>query len=1031
MGRRTYVMAVPLMLVLAACQTLAQTPLAHWDFETGDLQGWRVVSGNLGKQPSSNDNDRWQGNFDKQGKWFLGTYEGASDQATGELRSPVFTIQGDALGLLVGGGSDVSKVFVALVLVEGDREVRRATGENREVMRPVRWDVTAFRGKQAYLRVVDNATGGWGHINVDDFRELSAEEAARLDREEQQRKEALRLATEQRYQQWRKGVLGPSEPTVYRGANLTNCWMPLGGIGAGSVALYGDGSLRQWQVMNHVNSDAQVPYCFLAVRARAEGHRPITRVLQTSPVDELPLVAGTEFVGEFPVAKVHYLDNAIPLDLTLVAHTSLIPQDAKNSALPLVFFTLQAKNRGSGSVQFATMMSVQNFLGWDGFRRIDGQSDPGFGMNQNWLVRDGDRVSLCMDKFGMDRKDRNYGSLALTCLEPSASAAVAWQDVDDLWADFVGDGRLDQAGPKIPSAPGRTYSGALAVRMTLAPGEKAEVPFLLTWYFPNRYAEYQENLDKYRLGNMYNNWFGSAEGVARYAAANFSRLRKETLAFHDTFYDSNLPYWLVDCVSSQISTLTSQTCLWIEDGSFHGFEGCSRTKGCCPMNCTHVWNYEQTLAHLYPELERKMRHTDFFVQQEDSGAIRHRTVLPLSLPRGTGPFCDGHLSSISKAYREHLLSADGSWLKTYWPRIKQAMEWAISNYDPDGDGCIQVAQPNTYDCTIWGNNTFIGSQWLAALRAAEEMARRMGETATAERYHDLYERGRAKMDRDLWNGEWWIQDVDLKEHPQYEYATGCHSDQLLGQWWADLNDLGHVLPPEHVQKALQSIFANNFLKTFEGFRQSPRAFASNDEMGLIVCSWPRGGRPPSVTLYSDEVWTGMEYEVAALLIRQGLPEEGLQVVKAARDRYNGTRRSPWNEIECGDHYARAMSSYSLLPAVEGLAYDGPAGRLRFTPRLQPQNLRAFFAGAEGYGTLAQIRSEGRQVDEIKLARGRLRLRQWELEVPAGLAGSTVSVTLRDTLVPVQVVRGALQLVLTFPVDLVLGPGDVLRVTIGQ
>lgn len=179
--------AVSALLLGAAAAWCQGVPLQAWDFESGDLQGWTVVSGNLGKQPSANDDDRWQGNFAKQGTYFIGTYEGANDAATGELRSPIFTIQGDALSLLVGGGRDATKTFIALVLVDGDREVRRAAGDNAEAMGRVRWDLKLYRGAQAYLRIVDNATGGWGHINVDDIRELSAAQVAEEERLERER----------------------------------------------------------------------------------------------------------------------------------------------------------------------------------------------------------------------------------------------------------------------------------------------------------------------------------------------------------------------------------------------------------------------------------------------------------------------------------------------------------------------------------------------------------------------------------------------------------------------------------------------------------------------------------------------------------------------------------------------------------------------------------------------------------------------------------------------------------------------------
>jgi non-lysosomal glucosylceramidase len=1019
------VSALVLASAAAWCQTL---PLQAWDFESGDLQGWTVISGNLGKQPSANDDDRWQGNFAKQGKYFIGTYEGASDGATGELRSPTFTIQGDALSLLVGGGRDAAKTFIALVLVDGDREVRRAAGDNAEAMARVRWDLKPYRGSEAYLRIVDTATGGWGHINVDDIRELTAEQAAEEERLEQERAAARARAQEERYQQWRKQALAPAtKATVYSGDRLQNCWMPLGGVGAGNVSLFGDGSLRQWQVLNQVNRRATVDGTFFAVTAQVEGSQRAARVLQSAAIADLPNVSATEFVGEFPLATVRYPDPALPVQVQLQAFTPFCPLDARDSGLPTVVFLLTARNTNPRPAQVAFLASLQNFVGWDGFSAIKGVQNTGFGGNTNAVQQYPDAVALSLRNPTVPADDKRFGSLALSCLDPSASYTAAWTEPASLWADFVSDGRLEGPAESPATSAGTTVNGALAWRCTLAPGETTTVPFVLAWHFPNRHADYRQDLAKYRLGNMYNNWFADAPAAARYVAEHFARLKGDTLRFHDTFYDSNLPYWLLDAMSSQASTLTSQTCLWIEDGSFHGFEGCSASVGCCPMNCTHVWNYEQTLAHLFPELERKMRHTDLVVQQTPDGAIHHRTVLPLDLPRGSGPFADGHLSTVSKAYREHRMSADYSWLREYWPRIQRAMDWAIATYDDDGDGCVQSAQPNTYDCTIYGNNTFLGAQWLAALRAAEEMARLVGDAASADRYHAIFTKGSAKMDAELWNGEWWIQSVDMDKYPKHEYVTGCHSDQLLGQWWADINGLGDLLPPEHVRTALGSIFRNNFMKGFEGFRQSPRTFASPDEMGLLVCTWPKGGRPATPTLYSDEVWTGLEYELAALMMRWGLPDEGLQLVKAARDRYNGSRRSPWNEIECGDHYARAMSSFSVLLAAEGYNYNGPAGVLRFSPTLQPDNIRAFFPAAEGWGTFSQVRRGRTQTNRIQLAHGSLRLNTLELSLPATAQKPAVTCRLKGAALPMTSVLDSNALRLTLPPAMLLAAGEELTV----
>jgi hypothetical protein len=367
-----------------------------------------------------------------------------------------------------------------------------------------------------------------------------------------------------------------------------------------------------------------------------------------------------------------------------------------------------------------------------------------------------------------------------------------------------------------------------------------------------------------------------------------------------------------------------------------------------------------------------------------------------------------------------------------WPHIKRAMDWAMEAYDPDENGVIEGEQPNTYDCTVYGPNTFIGSQWLAALRAAEEMARIEDDQAAADRYRERFERGEAAMDADLWNGEYYIQKYDSEKYQKHQYGVGCLSDQVLGQWWAHLLGLGHILPPDHVRRALQSIYEHNLRSDFVGFVQSPRVFAGDHDMGLLNCSWPRGGRPAVPILYADEVWTGIEYQVAAHMIWERLGDRGLAIVKAARDRYNGVarppfKRNPWSEIECGEHYVRPMSSWSLLLAAQGFHCDGPAMAIAFDPRLSPDNHRSFFGAAEGWGTFSQSRRRQRQENVLSLAYGRLRLREIRLGLPASVHPERVTVALRDIERKVAHRVEGRTLSVSFQRPAILRPGDTLRV----
>jgi hypothetical protein len=416
-----------------------------------------------------------------------------------------------------------------------------------------------------------------------------------------------------------------------------------------------------------------------------------------------------------------------------------------------------------------------------------------------------------------------------------------------------------------------------------------------------------------------------------------------------------------------------------------------------------------------------MRRIDFKNQQLPNGGINNRTRVPVAAePTGEGPATDGHASCILKAYREALNTPNDAYFKEYWPNVKKAVQYLIdrdaatSNGVPDGT--LEDAQHNTYDQQLHGITTFLSGYYLAALRAGEEWAKRIGDLETAHRFHDIFLKGQEKLVKCCWNGEYFQQDL-----PDYnnrsvviggtqmggEVGPGCMADQLIGQWWAHQLGLGYILPKEKVQAALRSIFKYNWLTRFAGFVQTPRVFVGDNDKGLLICTWPKAGRPKDVMLYSDEVWTGIEYQVAAHMIYEGLLEDGLAIVKGVRDRYDGIPRAPigrnpWNEIECGGHYARAMASWSLLLALSGYEYDGTTGVLHFAPRITPAKFQSFFTGPQAWGSVRQIQDGTTQRNEIRVVEGQFPIAELHLAPPAGvqhmkvtLAGAPVDATMNS------------------------------------
>ncbi|MBU0637829.1 MAG: hypothetical protein KKB50_03115 [Planctomycetes bacterium] len=564
-----------------------------------------------------------------------------------------------------------------------------------------------------------------------------------------------------------------------------------------------------------------------------------------------------------------------------------------------------------------------------------------------------------------DRQALNFGELALTLVGEGAAMAQ-WEGRDE----FIR--ALGQPGvPAVSQAEAsleRPLVGAVTSRFALPASESRTVTFVVSWYFPNLHTEH---------GVMYSNWFDGAGDVARQLAANLEQLRQDTLLFCDTYYEqTTLPRWLVARLMMPVSTLATGTSQWWKNGRFWAWEGV----GCCAGTCTHVWNYAQAHAWLFPELARSTRSLQDLCDGFDgkTGLVGFRSNRAYA--------ADGQASTVLKCYREHRNSANLEFLRLHWPRIKLALEYLIEQ-DANADGIIENSQHNTFDINFVGPNTFVGSLYLAALRAGEQMALLMNEPHTAQRYQAIHEAGSKWTAENLFNGEYFEQRLPAASNADWQYGSGCLSDQVFGQNWAHQLDLGYVYPVAQVRDALRAVFKYNWALDVGPYNEEyppERWFAQAEEPGLFVCTWPRGGRPEKPVRYRDEVWTGSEYQVAAGMTWEGLLDEALLVVQSIEQRYDGTRHNPWNEVECGDHYARALASWGVLQALETYTYDGPAGRLGFAPRIRPEKSQCFFSAARGWGTLGQKRQRRYQENSIHIKWGELRLTVLSVARPAGI-----------------------------------------------
>ncbi len=772
------------------------------------------------------------------------------------------------------------------------------------------------------------------------------------------------------------------------GPDATQVAFLLGGIGTGNISLGARGDLRDFEIWNETHKGRVLPFTHFTIWAQAGDAPPVTRVLEGRipppyPYSHgihpnlgggLPRFAVSRFRGRYPVAELQLRDPEVPVGVDLTAYTPFVPLDPDESGLPCAVFRWRLTNPGPLPARATLVASMLNPVGFSSADRFGVVSGKEYKEPRNtW--RDDDIVrGVFFDDPTREPDDRWNGSAAIATIEQRTTAKPTWwrgewfDALQEFWDDLSEDGLLMAESTRLrahksmvkPDA-ANVDPGSVGAPIELAPGESRTVTFLLCWHFPNRVNGWDTVAPSMppTARVRYAGRFADAWAVARYVAEHLPRLEETTLRFRDALFGSTLPDAVLDAVSSNIVVARSTTCFWLEDGRFFGWEGCFDRGGCCSGNCTHVWNYAQTLAYLFPTLEASMMRTAFLDEVEDSGKMRFRAGKAFDLIwQAPQAAADGQLGMIVRLWRTFLLTGDRALLADLWPNAQKTLAYAFAVWDTDKDGVIDGQQHNTYDIEFFGPNPLSGVMLLAALKAAEEIVLRLDDSVAAERYRSLRETSAVRFDALTWNGEYYKQVLDDVDAHPYQHGDGCLSDQLLGQQLAHIAGLGHVLPAERVRSALDAIYRYNFRRPLGSHANLQRAYAFADEAGLLLCSWPAGGRPELPFVYSDEVWTGIEYQVASHLIYEGRVREGLMLVAAVRERHDGYRRNPWDEVECGHHYARAMASWALLPALSGYSCDVDRRVLRFAPAIYQDSFRALFTCGAGWGTYEQRREAG-------------------------------------------------------------------------
>ena len=797
----------------------------------------------------------------------------------------------------------------------------------------------------------------------------------------------------------------------YSGARLNRVAFPMGGMGAGMICLEGSGALSHVSLRNRPEVFNE-PVTFGALCVKGESN--VARVLE-GPVPDwkkfgqpgsgngasgtafgLPRFREAAFRVRFPFATVTLADKDVPFAVEITGWSPFEPGDADNASLPVAALEYRFTNRTGKAREAVFSWSAKNFMA--------------FGKNPN-------AVKAAPGGFTLDcvaPKERGWeeGAFTATVDDPAVKVNHAWfrggwwDPLTMAWKEIV----AGQCIERPPVTEGGASPGAtLFVPFALGPRASKTIVLRLAWHVGQTNLRIGKDPEakpgEAKVEGSYKPWyaerFKNVGEVTGYWRERYAELRANSQRFSDCFYDSTLPPELIEAVAANLTILKSPTVMRQADGRFWGWEGCSDGGGCCHGSCTHVWNYAQAIPHLFPALERSLRETEFGVSQDEHGHQQFRSSIPIRpVAHDFHAASDGQLGGIMKVHREWRISGDTEWLRPLWPKVKASLNFCIEQWDPGHEGWLEEPHHNTYDIEFWGPDGMCTSFYLGALKAATLMGRALGDDMPL--YAELLEKGLRRMETELFDGEFFIQKVEWKnlraknpvevksmvgdytpearavleaEGPKYQYGKGCLSDGVLGAWLALVCGVGQVVDAQKVASHLKAIHRYNLKRDLTAHPNPQRpSYACGAEGGLLLCTWPKGGELSLPFVYSNEVWTGIEYQVASHLMLMGCVDEGLEIVRVARDRYDGRARNPFNEYECGHWYARAMSSYGLLQGLSGARYDAVEKVLHLQPTLEG-DFRCFLSTATGYGIVGvkrgkpflEVRSGRIEINEIKFA----------------------------------------------------------------
>jgi uncharacterized protein (DUF608 family) len=781
---------------------------------------------------------------------------------------------------------------------------------------------------------------------------------------------------------------------------------PIGGMGAGMFCIEGTGAISHMSIANSPDlNNAPLLLAAVSVKEYPESARilegPVPDWKKFGQPDAgggeggtdygLPRFAECSFRARFPFAEIKLRDAKILIQVSIAGWSPFIPTDADNSSLPVGGLEYHFKNTAKRTLHVVFSYNAKNFL--KAKQKSICPTNGGF-------ILAGDKDSLSQSYFGV------FSDEPQTSVDYCWFRGGWWDPLSMAWKK-IEENDISAVDPVEKDAPG----ASLYIPFTMRPGEEKTIPIMMAWYTPDSHLRTGVPVSKssdsavrdasadfrsFYYKPWYSSRFKNIEEVISYWNENYQKLRHDTKLFTDAFYKSTLPAEVTEAIAANLTILKSTTVLRQYDGRFWGWEGSNDASGSCSGSCTHVWNYAQALPNLFPAMERSIRETEYHESMDSLGHQNYRAAMPIR-PAGHNyylPAADGQLGSIIRAYRDWRICGDREWLNMLFPKIKLSMDYCIETWDPRHTGTLEEPHHNTYDIQFWGPDPLCTSIYLGALEAIIRMSEYLDTVVAYSRtdvitkydpgvdfYRELLEKGKKTIESELFNGKYFFQQIRwtglrtsdpinyankagdsedyaspeakallAKEGPKYQYGKGCLSDGMIGDWESIICGLPSVIDKTKVAAHLEAVYKYNFKKDLSDFSNPQRpGFAIGKEGGLLLCTWPRGGEPSLPFVYSNEVWTGVEYEVASHLIMMGKLKEGLEIVRTTRKRYDGPIRNPFDEYEAGNWYARAMSSYALIQAVTGVRYDAVEKTLYVDSKIG--DFTSFLSANTGFGNV--------------------------------------------------------------------------------